>query len=57
MATSNETRARTSRKYVVEQGIVMPNRSQIIQSFRPHSAVFALEKQAKNTIFQSLFYL
>ena len=57
MATSNETRGRTSGKYVVEQGIVMPNRSQIIQSFRPHSAVFALEKQAKNTIFQSLFYL
>ena len=57
MATFNETRAATSRKYVAEQGIVMPNWSKIIETFRSHSSVFALEKEAKNINFESFFYL
>ena len=49
MATFNEkTRAPTSRKYVAEQGIVMPNWSKTFQTFQSHFSVFALEKQPKN---------
>ena len=47
MATFNEMRAPTSRKYVVEQGILMPTWS--------HSSVFALEKQPKKLNSQSFF--
>ena len=57
MATFNERRAATSWKYVAKQGIVIPNWSKIIQIFRLHFSAFALEKQPKNPIFQSLFYL
>ena len=52
MATFNETRALTSRKYVIEQGIAMPNWSKTFQTFLSHSSVFALEKQPKNLNFQ-----
>ena len=55
MATFNETRAPTFRKYVVEQGIVMPNWSKSFQTFWSHSSIFALEKKTKNLNFQSLF--
>ena len=55
VAIFNETCAPTSRKYVSEQGIGMPNWLKIIQSFRSHSSAFTLEKQPKNQIFQSLF--
>ena len=57
VATFNEKRAPTSRKYVAEQGIMIPNSSKITHIFRSHSSVFALEKQPKNPILQSLFYL
>ena len=55
MATFNERRVQTSRKYVAEQGIVMPNSSKTFPTFRSHSCVFALEKKPKNLIFDSFF--
>ena len=55
LATFNERRAPTSRKYVTEQGIVMPNWWKITETFRSHSSVFALEKQLKNLTFESFF--
>ena len=55
MATFNERRAPTSRKYAAKQGVVIPNWSKIVQIFRSYSFVFALEIQAKNIIFQSYF--
>ena len=57
MATFNERRAPTSTKYVAKQGIVIPNSSKIMQLFRSHSSIFALEKQPKNPIFQSFLSL
>ena len=48
-------RAPTSRKYVAEQGIVMPNWSKTLENFCLHSFVFPLEKQPKNLNFQSFF--
>ena len=51
MATFNEARAATSRKYVAEEGIVMPNWSKTFQTLWLHSSVFALEKQPKNLDF------
>ena len=55
VATFNKRRAPTSRKYVCEQGIVMPNLSKIIRTFRFHSSVFAIKKLRKNLNFQSFF--
>ena len=55
MATFNEAREPTSRKFVAEQGIVMPNWSKIFQTFWSHSTIFALEKQPKNLNFHSFF--
>ena len=52
--TFNETRAPTSRKYVAEKGIVMPNLSKTFQTFWLHSSVFSLENQPKNINFQSV---
>ena len=52
MTTFNETLAPTFRKYVDEQGIVMPNWSKTFQTFWPHSSDFALEKQPKKLNFQ-----
>ena len=57
VATLYGTRARTSRKYAVEQGIVMPNWSKTFQSFWSHSSVFALEKQPKNLNYSEFFQL
>ena len=53
VSTFNETRAPTSRNYVAEQGIVMPNWSNMFQSFWSDSCVFALERQAKKLNFKS----
>ena len=57
VGTFNETRAPTSRKYVAEQGIVMPNWSKIFQNFWSHSSVFALEKQPQSLLFRVLLPL
>ena len=54
VASFNETRAPTSRKYVVEEGIVIPNWSKKFRTFWSHSSVFALEKPT-NLNFQSVF--
>ena len=51
VATFNEMRASTSRKYVAEQGIVMPNWWKTFQNFLLHFSVFALEKLTKNLNF------
>ena len=50
-----ERRAPISRIYVAQQGIVMSNWSNKFRTFRSHSSVFALEKQAKNLNFESFF--
>ena len=55
VATFNESRAPTSRKYVAEQGIVIPNWLKTFQTIWSHSSAFALEKQSKNLNFQSVF--
>ena len=57
VATFNETGAPTSRKYVTEQGIVIPNWSKIFQTFWSHSSIFALQKQPKTLNFQSFLPL
>ena len=54
VASFNETRAPTSRKYVVEQGLLTPNWSKAFQTFLSHSSVFALEKQPEKLNFQSV---
>ena len=53
MAIFNETHAQASRKYVAEQGIVIPNISKIFQTFWSHSSIFAKEKLPKNLNLQS----
>ena len=55
--TFNETRVPTSRKYVAEQGIVMPISSKTFQTFSFHSSVFALEKQPNKSKFSGFFNL
>ena len=55
VATFSETRAPTSRKYVDEQGIVMPNWSKTSQTFWLLFTVFTLEKQPENLNFQKVF--
>ena len=55
VATLNETGAPTSRKYRVDQSIVMPNWWKTFQTFWSHSSAFALEKEPKNLNFQSAF--
>ena len=47
VATLNEMCAATSRKYVAEEGIVMPNWLKTFQTFRLHSSLFALESNLK----------
>ena len=44
VATSSETCAPTSRKYVAEQDMLMPNLSETDQSFWSNSSVSDLEK-------------
>ena len=55
VATFNEKRAPTSRKYVAEQDIVMPNWLKTFRSFWSHSSVFPKEKQPEKINFESLF--
>ena len=57
MATFNEARADTSRKYVAEEGIAMPNWSKTFKTLWSHSSVFALEKQPKKIDLQSFLTL
>ena len=45
----------TSRKYVAEQGIMMPSLWQILHSFWSHSSVFFSEKYPENLNFQGFF--
>ena len=55
VASFNETRAPTSRKYVVEKGLAMSNWSKTFETFWSHSCVFALEKEPEKVNFQSIF--
>ena len=55
VAAFGETRPSTSRKYVAEQGRVMPSFSKIFQTFWWHLFVFSLEKQPENLNFQGVF--
>ena len=55
VATFNEKFPPTSRKYIAEQSIVMPNWSKTFQTFRSHSSVFATETLPKNLIFCVFF--
>ena len=55
MATFNETCASTSRKYVAEKGLMMPNLWQTRQSFSLHSSFFVLERYLKSLNFQSFY--
>ena len=55
LAAFSEGRATTSRKYVAERGIIMPNLLQTFQFFRSHTFVFALKKYPKNLYFRSIF--
>ena len=58
VATFNKTHAPTSKKYIAQQDIMMPNWSKIIQNFRSHSSIFLyIEKLRKNLNFQSFFPL
>ena len=56
MATFNEMRAPTSRKYVTEEGIMILDLLHTLQCFWLHSSVFAKGKYPKNLVFQSLFF-
>ena len=53
VATFNETRGPISRKYVVEQGGIIANLSEILQSSWLRSSPTALEKLSKNLNFKS----
>ena len=57
VGTFRETRAPTSRKYVAEQGIVMPNWSKSFKTFWLHFSNFALEKTTEKNNFQSFLPL
>ena len=57
MAIFNETRAPTSRKYVAEQVILMPNWLKVFQTFLWQFSVFALEKQPEKLNFQTFLPL
>ena len=51
MATFSETRAPSSRKYTAEQGVLIPNLSETLQSSWLHSSTSALEKFSKTLNF------
>ena len=55
VATFNETRAPTSRRYVTEQGMLMPDVLRTFQFFRSHYSVLAVEKYPKTLNFHSSF--
>ena len=47
VTTFSETRAPSSRKYVCQQGIVMPNLWKMFRTFLSHSSVLAFKKNLK----------
>ena len=51
MATFSETRAPSSRKYIAEQGVLIPNLSETLQSSWLYSSTSALEKFSKTLNF------
>ena len=53
VAAFNEMCAHASSKNDAEQGIIMPNLLQKLQTFWSDSSVFALEKYPKNLNFQN----
>ena len=55
VATFNELRAPAFRRYIAEQGIMMPKWSKTFRFFWNKLSVFALEKQPKNLNFESFF--
>ena len=55
MASFNETRAPTSRKYGVDEGIPMGNLSNTFQTFWSRSSVFPLQKQPEKLTFHIFF--
>ena len=57
MATFSETCASTSRKYVAEKGLMMPNLWQTRQSFSLHSSFFVLERYLKSLNFKWVFII
>ena len=57
MASFNETRTPTSRKYVVKQSLTTPNWAKIFQTSLPHSSVFALQKQPEKLNFHIFLFL
>ena len=57
VATFNETRAPTSRKYVAEKGIVVPNSSKKYQSFLLALLRFCLRKTTRKFKFSEAFKL
>ena len=57
LTSINETRAPTSGKYVVEQGLLSRNWSKIFQTFWLHLSVFVLEEQPEKVIFPVLLPL
>ena len=57
IATFNEKRTPAYRKYIVEQGIMMPNLWQTLQSFWSHSSVFTLGKLSENSMLTVLLHL
>ena len=57
MASFSETRAITTKNYVVEIDLLMPTSSRAFQLFWLHCFVFALEKQSEKLDFQSFLPL
>ena len=53
MTNFNETRTPTSRIYLVEQRLAMPNSSKTFKTLWLYSSVFALEKGPEKLSFQS----
>ena len=55
VATLNENRAATSRKYVAEQRVIMANPLKTFQSFWLQSSIFAVVKFLESLNFWSIF--
>ena len=49
----SETGPATTRWYVADQGVIIPNVSKTLQSSWPHFSIFALKKQSENLNFNS----
>ena len=55
MTAFSETGAFTSRRYEVEQVVLILNLSDTLEDFWSHSSVFALEMYSKDLSFKSIF--